>query len=177
MNPIQLSPLPSNRAIEDSGALQMEREGFVDEAVVLALVNGPRHLRSTAYPADLALAADDLDFAGWQLPSEAPVRAPEIPPQVISAIVRRATPPTLEEFGIGVPHRGSHRWWLAGLAGVLSTMLFSLLLMTLSSRSHFSAKEVHTPAAVTQLAPPPNQAVEQLPQAAATLTDASTLQP
>lgn len=154
MNPIQLSPLPCKRATEDSGSLQMEREGFVDEAVVLALVNSPRHLRSTAYPADLALAADDLDFAGWQLPSAAPVRSPEIPPQVISAIVRRATPPALENAGIGVPRRGSHGWWLAGLAGVLSTMLFSLLLVTFSSRAHFSSEVVPTPAVVTQQAPP-----------------------
>ncbi len=173
MNPIQLSPLPSNRATEDSGPLQMEREGFVDEAVVLALVRGPRHLRSTAYPADLALAADDLDFAGWQLPSAAPIRAPEIPPQVISAIVRRATPPTLEESGIGIPHRGSHRWWLAGLAGVLATMLFSLLLITLSSRTRFSTKEVPAPATFTQLTPRANQ----LPEAAVIPTDTSTLQP
>jgi hypothetical protein len=155
----------------------MEREGFIDEAVVLALVNSPRHLRSTAYPADLALAADDLDFAGWQLPSAAPVRGPEIPPQVISAIVRRATPPTLEESGIGAPHRGSHRWWLAGLAGVLSTMLFSLLLMTLSSRSHFSSEVVPTPAVVTQQTPSPAQIAEPLPEMVPILTDASTLQP
>ena len=53
---------------------------------------------------------------------------------MISAIVRRAVPPLITEADIGTPHHGTHRWWLAGLAGVLSTMLFTLLLLTLSSR-------------------------------------------
>lgn len=114
----------------------MEREGFVDESVVRAIITGPAPGRSTAYPEDLALAADDLDFAGWQLPATqaARPRTAEIPPHVIDAIVRRAAPPLVAESGIGTPHHGTHRWWLAGLAGVLSTMLFTLLLLTLSSR-------------------------------------------
>jgi hypothetical protein len=177
MNPNRLSPLPSNRATEDSGSLKMEREGFVDEEVVLALVNGPRHLRSTAYPADLALAADDLDFAGWQLPREAPVRGPEIPPQVISAIVRRAMPPALEESGIGAPHSGSHRWWMAGLAGVLSTMLFSLLLLTLSSRTQFSPEPAPNPVVVAPAAPTLPQTAEPQPEATSALADGSTQRP
>lgn len=150
MNPLRLSLLPSIRSNEESGSLQMEREGFVDEAVVLALINGPRHQRSTGCREDLALAADDLDFAGWQLPATPRARAAEIPPQVINAIIRRATPPTLQEPGIGMPHQGTHRWWLAGLAGAFSTMLFSLLLLTLSSRPAVVPQSAHTPA----VAPP-----------------------
>lgn len=134
MNTLALSPLPSARTEEESNLLQMEREGFVDEAVVAALVSGPRYQRSTACPEDLALAVDDMDFAGWQLSQEMPPRGAEVPPQVIEAIVRRATPPAIREPGIGSPHRGKHRWWLAGLAGIFSTLLVALLLINLSGR-------------------------------------------
>ena len=136
MNSLRLSPLPSTRPSDESSSLTMEREGFVDEAAVTALITGSNPGRTTAYPEDLALAADDLDFAGWQLPATqaARPRTAEIPPHVIDAIVRRAAPPLVAESGIGTPHHGTHRWWLAGLAGVLSTLLFTLLLLTLSSR-------------------------------------------
>ena len=140
MNSLRLSPLPSTRPSDESSSLTMEREGFVYEAAVTALITGSNPGsnpgRTTAYPEDLALAADDLDFAGWQLPATqaARPRTAEIPPHVIDAIVRRAAPPLVAESGIGPPHHGTHRWWLAGLAGVLSTMLFTLLLLTLSSR-------------------------------------------
>jgi hypothetical protein len=129
----------------------MESEGFVDEAAVMALIAAPSGNRSMAYPEDLVLAADDLDFAGWQLPPThaARPRAAEIPPPVIDAIVRRAAPPLLAESGIGIPHRGTHRWWLAGLAGVLSTMLFTLLLLTLSSRPVESSGPILQPPAAT----------------------------
>jgi hypothetical protein len=149
----------------------MEREGFVDEAVVQALISGPRQWRSTACHEDLALAADDLDFAGWQLPATPPPRAAEIPSQVIDASTRRAAPPVLEESGIGEPHHGSHRWWLAGLAGAFSTMLFSLLLLTLSSRPPVLVDPAHTPALVARAKPvqPPTEAPEK---PAPALTDA-----
>jgi hypothetical protein len=135
MNSLRLSPFPAMRSKDDSPSLQMEREGFVDEAVVSALVTGPQSSRSVPYPDDLVLSVDDMDFAGWQLRPSTPFRGAEVPPQVIEAIVRRATPPVVTEPGLGSPHRGSHRWWLAGLAGALSTMLFSVLLLSLSSRS------------------------------------------
>jgi hypothetical protein len=172
MNPLRLSLLPSIRANDESGSLQMEREGFVDEAVVLALINGPRHPRSTACPEDLALAADDLDFAGWQLPATPRARTTEIPPQVISAIVRRATPPTLEEPGIGTPHQGTHRWWLAGLAGAFSTMLFSLLLLTLALRPAVTPLSAHSPAVAPPAKPDPARTAAAV-EVAPTLTDAS----
>ncbi|MES2439329.1 MAG: hypothetical protein V4584_09690 [Verrucomicrobiota bacterium] len=177
MNPLRLSPLPSLRADDESGTLLMEREGFVDEAVVTALVrNTHHHHRSTPYPEDLALAADDLDFAGWRLSSSPPVRGPEFSPQVINAIVRRAAPPMIEEPGLGSPHLGSHRWWLAGLAGVISTMLFSLLLLSLSVRpgSHFAP--VLSPRALIQakVAPAPETPAEK---ASPELTDVSDHRP
>jgi hypothetical protein len=60
----------------------MEKEGLVDEAVVMALISDTHSERSMAYPEDLALAAEDLDFAGWHLPATqaAGPRAAEIPP-------------------------------------------------------------------------------------------------
>jgi len=135
MNPLSIKPIPSVRNEEESTSLQMERVGFVDESVVTAMLASPRITRSVPYPEDLILSVDDMDFAGWQLSPKPQARVAEVPPQVIDAIVRRATPPSIEEPGIGSPHLGSHRWWLAGLAGVLSTMLFFLLLLNLSSRT------------------------------------------
>ena len=146
------------RSEDDSPSLQMEREGFVDEAVVYALVSGPQSSRGMPYRGDLALAVDDMDFAGWQLSSSTPIRSAEVPPQVIDAIVRRAAPPVIAEPGLGLPHRGSHRWWLAGLAGALSTMLFSVLLLSLSSRTVGHFETMVPPRALTQ---PKTVAVEK----------------
>jgi hypothetical protein len=177
MKSLRLSLLPSVRPPEESGSLRMEREGFVDEAAVLALLSGPTHLRSSSYPEDLALAADDLDFAGWQIPTAPVARPAEFPPQVIDAIVRRASPPSMNEPGIGSPHLGSHRWWLAGLAGAFSALVFSVLLVTLSSRPNLTPET--TPAPATASHPRPPSAQEAPPAARATpeLTDASTLRP
>ena len=178
MNSLRLSLLPSLRANEESGALQMEREGFVDEAAVLALISGPRQPRSAACHEDLALAADELDFAGWQLPTARKTRATEIEPQVIAATIRRATPPVLEEPGIGIPHAGTHRWWLAGLAGAFSTMLFSLLLLTLSSRPPAPLGPESLPSTMTRAsAMPTAPQVVTAKEVAPELTDASTRRP
>ena len=126
MTRLHLSPLPSVRFDEDSSVPVIEREGFVDEALVLALVAGPITQRPLPEAAELALAADDMDFAGWCLPSA------KRNPSELSA--KRPTPPVQEEPGLGEPHRGNHRWWRGGLAGVMSTLLFSALLLSLSSR-------------------------------------------
>ncbi len=159
MNTLGLSPIPSTRIEEDSSSLRMEREGFVDEAVVAAMVSGPRSSRSAPCPGDLALAVDDMDFAGWQLSPEPITRGPEVPPQVIDAIVRRATPPTLRKPGTVSPRRESHRWWLAGLAGVFCSILVALLLMSLSSRPSASRPSTSVePAAVQATAAEPASA-------------------
>lgn len=176
MTTLRLSPLPSHRPSDESGSRNMEKEGFVDEAVVTALISAPHFGRSMAYPADLALAADDLDFAGWQLPATqaARLQATEIPPEVINAIVRRAAPPLIAESGIGTPHHGAHRWWLAGLAGVLSTMLFTLLLLTLSSRPGESPGSIPPPTAATASQPmlsKQGKAIQAPPELTATTFD------
>lgn len=126
MNLQTLRPLPCQRTDEGNLNLAVERDGFVDDAVVFALMAGPVQSRSQGHADQLVLSADDMDFAGWSLSPELRVEATE---------TRRAAPPVLEEEpGLGEPHRGSHRWWIAGLAGALSTLLVSFLLLSLSER-------------------------------------------
>jgi hypothetical protein len=91
---------------------------------------------------------------------------------VISAIVRRAVPPLITESGIGTSHHGTHRWWLAGLAGVLSTMLFTLLLLTLSSHHGESSGRIPAPAASTAHQPMLSRQAEVM-QASPELTAAT----
>lgn len=173
MDPLRLKPLPSIRSHDESDTLLMEREGFVDEAVVLAILNGPINHRNVAYPEDLALAADDLDFAGWQLPPSLPFRTlADVPTPVVVATIRRATPPVIEEPGLGSPHHGDHRWWLAGLAGLFSAMLFSLLLFTLSSRPGTAFETIPRPGILTGAKPMPPQKSDPL-QASPELTEVS----
>jgi hypothetical protein len=113
----------------------------VDDTVAIALVAGPVGLRGVPHPEDLALAADDLDFAGWRLSSRPFSGMQMESAALVPAAERRATPPPMEEPGLGAPHCGKHRWWLAGLAGTMSTLLFSLLLLTLTSRESMNAKD------------------------------------
>lgn len=175
MNPLRLSPLPSLRPEDESGSLLMEREGFVDEAVVTALMAESPYIRSTGYPEDLALAADDMDFAGRML-SAGPFRGSTLAPQAPTVVTGRAEPPVIEEPGLGAPHYGSHRWWLAGLAGVLSTMLFSLLFITLSARPGSPLDPAMTPKMLVTAKPAPAPKITP-EKAAPALTDASTSQP
>jgi hypothetical protein len=138
MTPLHLSPFPSLRIDEIPGKPVTEREDFVDDAVVMALVAGPITQRNAPSSAELALAVDDMDFAGWCL-TPAPAIPRDKPPHPLSspapsAPQSRPAPPIQNEPGLGDPHRGNHRWWLAGLAGALSTLLFSLLLLSLSAR-------------------------------------------
>lgn len=134
MNPLRLSPLPTICAETESESRRFEREGFVDEAVVAAMAQPVKSgARTMPCPQDLVLAADDLDFAGWQVAAAAPWLVRDRTP-VVAFPSRRPAPPLLREPGPGRPHSAAHRWWLAGLAGVLSTLLFSLLLLTLATR-------------------------------------------
>ena len=134
MTRLHLSPLPSVRFDEDSSDQVIERDGFVDDAAVLALLAGPTTRRAIPEAAELALASDDMDFAGWCLPSAAPSQSSAAKTNPLEVVTKRPAPPLLDEPGLGEPHRGTHRWWLAGLAGVMTTLLFSVLLLSLSSR-------------------------------------------
>ena len=137
MQPLLLRPLPALRPDESGSSPVFHRDGFVDDDVVLAIVAGPVGTRSLPVHTDLALTAEDLDFAGWQLPPAASAnKIPTHPaPQAAAPPpLRRPAEPSLEEPGIGMCHRGSHRWWLAGLAGFVFTLLASALLLSLSTR-------------------------------------------
>lgn len=171
MNPLRLSPLPSLRADDQSRSLLMEREGFVDEAVVLALMTSPLPIRSVAHLEDLALSSDDQDFAGWRLSPALQIGTESAP-----AVPRRATPPFIAEPGIGAPHLGGHRWWLAGLAGVLSTLLFSVLLLNLSSRPGSNFETIVSRGMLSSAKPVPVEKVDS-PKIAPELTEVSPLQP
>lgn len=144
MTPLHLSPLPTLGSEETSSIPAANRENFIDEAVVLALVAGPVTQREMPISSELALTVDDMDFAGWSLPQTPSTPAPSkptpraanpTPVPVMNTSRSRPAPPIQDEPGLGDPHRGNHRWWLAGLAGAVSTLLFSLLLLSLSSRS------------------------------------------
>ena len=125
MKPLSLSPFPTRRAHDDSASHLTERDGFVDETVVTALVRENHLGRSVAYPDDLALAADDLDFAGWSLTKSVPARSAEVPPQVIDAIVRRASPHVSQDLRRSSSQPKNSRHWLVGLAILLiATMIF-----------------------------------------------------
>jgi hypothetical protein len=171
MKPLCLSPLPAHRADEKSTLLLMEREGFVDEAVVTALVTRGHLGRSVADPDDLALAADDLDFAGWRLSKSVTVRSAEVPPQVIDAIVRRALPPVIGEPRCGSRPSASHRWWLTGLAGLL---IFPMVVLMLPSHLGIKFDALLSPRIMTTTEPVPLKNDEPL-KGSSELTEVSRI--
>jgi hypothetical protein len=130
---LHLSPLPSTRNHDTSDSLLMEREGFVDEAAVLAMVSQPLHSRRVPCPDDLVLTLDDMDFAGWQSTPQPPRhRTPEVPPQVINAIMGRPTPPLSRPVRPSEPASNNIQWWLACLAGSLTALLVAVIFIAFS---------------------------------------------
>lgn len=169
MNTLSLSPLPTVRKEEASDSFLMEREGFVDEAVVTALVAGGSLPRYAPVSSDLALSADDMDFAGWSIAPALPPRVSEKDSPEMEAFsgvdIRESAPlPVIDdrEPGLGQSHRGGHRWWLAGLAGILCTLLGSVLFLSLSERPNVrlnDASQSPSPAAsATSMIAPANTA-------------------
>ncbi len=176
MSPLRLSPLPTIRPGDDDGSRMYEREGFVDEAVVSALrrdQDGP--FRSISHPSDLVLAADDLDFAGWHS-NAAPQQAMIGGAVLFAGLPRRPDPPLLNEPGLGTPHSGNHRWWLAGLAGAFSTLLFSLVLVNLSTRPGSAIGVLFVPEPPERVAAPMAEKPD-MPKPAAELTEVSRIRP
>jgi len=74
MNRLNLSPLPCLRLPEGSRgpATSDHHPGFVDDAVVFALLRNPGKPAFTRDVARPALAADELDFAGWHAAAALP---------------------------------------------------------------------------------------------------------
>ncbi len=136
MTPLPLAPLPAVRPNPPRGSAKPEMEGFVDESAILALLAKPAVPRSRGHLPDLALSASDDDFAGWPEPLvQSPFRAiAETEPAAVAA-VRRPSPPRCVEPGIGTAHRGNHRWWLAGIAGAVTSLLLACLLLTVARQT------------------------------------------
>ncbi|MFT3992463.1 MAG: hypothetical protein QM680_13755 [Luteolibacter sp.] len=149
MNPLNLSPLPTMQDEAARSSRLPETQGFVDDAVILSLIAGPISPRAKVNRQDLALSADD-DFAGWHFNTPSPF---SLAPNPVRASALTAEPdfmpepeagpraplfprrPLAEiEPGIGSPHAGKHRWWLAAMAVIMSTLLLSYLLLTLADR-------------------------------------------
>jgi len=119
MQRLNLSPLPCTSTAEDVRPAVTGHEGFVDEAVVRKLLAGPEESRQQGRSGALALAADEMDFAGWSLAQAPPAR--------------RAAPPEIGHKASVDSQDIGHRWWFAGLAGAVTTLLLSggfLLLFT-----------------------------------------------
>lgn len=156
MHSLCLSPIPRLQSPDSAAPNTTDDLDFVDEGVISALLTGSTSSpRPLAIPADLALAADDMDFAGWCLPAPAattplaetetrlsPTPLESSAPRMFSPFVGLAdetprpvvaTLPPVEP-GLGTPHHGTHRWWLAAVAGVLCTLFVSVLLV------HFAAR-------------------------------------
>jgi hypothetical protein len=136
MQPLKLSPLPCAIPAEQTPSAIRGECGFVDDGVVRALMAGPVFSPRLEYgrPA-VAPKGTVLDFAGWSLPRPAAT-------VVVPASEGRPDPPVLTEPGLGEPHCGPHRWWLAGMAGATCSVLFAVLLLHLSAhvsrdREHF----------------------------------------
>ena len=144
IKPLCLSPFPTRRADDESPLPLMQREGFVDEAVVATLVRESQLGRSVAYPDDLALAADDLDFAGWSLAKTVPTRSAEVPPQVIDAIVRRASPQVSSVLRSDTRRPRNRRSWRVGLAILLIAAVIVLSAAHLESflQTGFSCEKI-----------------------------------
>lgn len=127
MQPLKLSPLPCAIPAEENPSVIRDECGFVDEAIVRALMAGPgfspqfenRFLESTP-------GGNALDFAGWCLPTPAAAA-------IIPESTRRPSPPVLTEPAWVKPHLGPHRGWLAGMAGATCSLLFAALLIQLTT--------------------------------------------
>lgn len=108
-------------------------DGFVDDEVVATLIESPFHRPSLARVgpshSDLALSSDENDFAGWALTPSSPFRViAETQERTVSSPL-----PVETEPGIGQPHQGSHRWWIAAVAGISSAVIVSVLFNSFGS--------------------------------------------
>ena len=65
MQHLELSPLPCAVPAENSRSPMNAGLGFVDDSVVLALLTGTVGSRLPQVTGTLALAADEMDYAGW----------------------------------------------------------------------------------------------------------------
>jgi len=118
MKPLFLDPLPSTRDENGTDPYFIADQDFVEEAAVRAVMLGQTSLsRRQSNFNDLALAAGDLDFAGWQMPEQAPKHLPpastQPPRHQAPQMSFRSQPEST------VPTR-RHRWWFPGIGAFLT---------------------------------------------------------
>jgi len=130
--PMQLAPLPAVCTDDHRTSSAAIPDGFVDDEVIASIIAMPEAYRSNSSPSDLILSSDENDFAGWSVPRPSPFRAiaekQELSVARSEAVLEEAEP------GLGQPHRGQHRWWIAAAAGVSGAMILSLLFLSLGDQ-------------------------------------------
>ena len=144
MQPLRVSQLPFVRTEGSAQAALVEEAGFVDEEVVTKLVARPSARRTQAKPSDMVLSADDLDFAGWDFPTQAHAREakPEFgrkPAEFVPADTPEVAPLKFSRSHETHQDPGG-RWWLAGLLGVVAVIVISLVLIKLIAPASFDVK-------------------------------------
>lgn len=127
---LQVSPLPAGRFESSQESPAPLPDGFVDDEIIASLISSPAPSRTSPPSSDLILSSDENDFAGWSVSRTSPFRVIAEKQEMLNAR------PLLEESepGIGEPHRGSHRWWIAAVTSMASALLFSLLFTSLADR-------------------------------------------
>lgn len=138
---LPLAPIPVSRLDKNGVPSTLIPDGFVDDEVIADLLSVPESPRLAALHSDLVLSADENDFAGWSVQRNSPFRL------LAEQQEQPLTPPCEEdeitEPGLGLPHRGGHRWWIATVTGLSSALILSLLFGSLASRTggdSFTAK-------------------------------------
>lgn len=147
MDTLSLTPMPFENSAEARGYRRVRNEGFVDEAVVLAVIAQGPYERIFVKSEDMVLASNENDFAGWALPVASPFRdfLDIETPAPAAAEIKLPGTPSLDgmrkfyEPGLSEPHQGKHRWWLIGLSGALTCSILSLTLLNLVQHSGIEA--------------------------------------
>ncbi|MBK1882094.1 hypothetical protein JIN85_06700 [Luteolibacter pohnpeiensis] len=163
LSPLPIAPSDASPKIAPAENNQ-QMHGFVDEDAILELIDPTRAQRPSPSVQDLILTADEDDFAGWmrtpkteprQLVAVAPP-SPQPPVSKSSATAislnlekQRPAAPKLtfrsleQEPGIGAPHSGGHRWWIATVAGLSLAALMAGGLITHSLKTRHEIKSTH----------------------------------
>lgn len=134
---MQLAPLPADRSGSPAEYGSQPIQGFVDEEVIASIIARPSATTSrvSAERTDLVLSSDPDDFAGWAIPSTSPFKAIAEKQDRGEQVIPSVRSFLISEPGIGEPHRGNHRWWIAAAAGISASLIISLLFMHLGGRT------------------------------------------
>lgn len=136
--PLQLAPIPAVRSENPAEPAAPLLEGFVDDEVIASIIAmPPATIRMGSNPCDLALSSDESDFAGWTILGASPFRIIAEKQELQHA---RSAP--VEEPGLGEPHRGNHRWWIAAVTGGASALVLSFLFVNLVDHGGFETSMV-----------------------------------